>query len=380
MGLELEGLSVIEAESVSRARSVLHGLVRGIVLDRQLPDGDGLDLLGDIGATCPQANVVIHSTITDGREPSWAEKVDKGDLPSIVRALDLCAPAGADDGDHPLAVVDLVRAEAEQVAADWEELCRWDPLLPPDALPPISRLVVDAIADALQRPQPLGWGPDPALAKVTELFAASAGAIDVAVGQLVCLREAFRRHVVGHVPPGEEAETQARVDMIVDRAICTASRVAAARLERQLQFDPLTGLPNRQAFERDLDREVLRATRYTRPLGLVLAGVEALEHDHGDDDIDDIDGIAEGQARRLAGALATNVRAQDVVYRLGSATFGVIAPETTGDGVAVMVARLLRKPMPGLTAGIATFPADGADGVTLLHAAERRRAASTQDA
>ena len=380
MGLELEGMAVIEAESVARARSVLHAGVQGVVLDRQLPDGDGLDLLADIGVTCPDANVVIHSTITDGREPTWAEKVDKGDLPSIVRALALTTASG-DGRAHPLAVVDLVRAEADQVAHDWEELCRWDPLLPPDALPPLSRRVVDAIADALQRPQPLGWGPDPALAKVTELFAASAGAIDVAVGQLVCLREAFRRHVVGHVPPGEEAETQARVDMIIDRAIWSASRIAAARLERHLPFDPLTGLPNLQAFERDLDREVARAARYARPLSVVIAGLDALEHGLASElDVLAVDDVTEAQARRVAGAVATNVRAQDVVYRLGPATFGVVSPETTDRGIAIMVDRLLRKPMPGLTAATATFPIDGVDSITLLHAAERRRSARTQDA
>lgn len=370
MGLELEGIGVIEAESVGRARAVIHGNVTGVVLDRHLPDGDGLDLLPVIDATCPGATVVIHSTVTDGREPPTAVKVDKGDLPAIVAALDVAASDDDGGGPAPLAVVDLVRAEAEAVTRDWEELCRWDPLLPPDAQPPIARLVVDAVADALQRPQPIGWGPDPALNQVTEMFAANAGSVDIAVGQLICLREAFRRHVAGHVPPGEEAESHARVDMILDRAIWVASRVAAARLERQSQFDPLTGLPSRGAFDRDLERELGRARRYARPLSLVAVEVPGVRAG------DEIEVDAEAQVRRVSATLVTNVRAQDVVYRTGPSTFAIVVPETDGRGVGHLVERLRNVPMPCVAYGAATFPGDGDDAVTLLHEAESRLNAS----
>src|SRR5688572_28920175 len=99
-----------------------------------------------------------------------------------------------------------------------------------------------------------------------ETFAAAAGAIVVTIGQLVCLREAFRRHLAGHVPPAEENESRARVDMVIDRAIWSATRVAAAHLERRLTLDTLTGLGNRSAFDADADAELDRARRYTRPV------------------------------------------------------------------------------------------------------------------
>ena len=372
MGLELEGVTVVEADTLARARQYLHRRMSGIVLDRELPDGDGLTLLADIGATCPDANVVINSTLDDGREPAWVVKVDKGDLPEIVRGLALSLTPVEED--H-LAIVDLVRAEAEAVVEEWEELCRWDPLLPPDSTPggvsdggTLARLVVDAVAEALQRPQPLGWGADPALASVMEMFASSTGAIDVTIGQLVCLREAFRRHLAGHVPPAEEAESRNRVDMIIDRAIWSASRVAAARLQRQLSFDPLTGLGNRRSFEGDLDRELRRAHRYGRDVALVLAGVPALERE----DVD-LDEAAESFVRRIAGILATNVRGQDTVYRLGPSTFAVLLPETPASGARSVVERMQAGVGPGVTLGEATFPDDGDDAVGLLHVAERRR-------
>ena len=363
MGLELEGVTVVEADTLARARQYLHRRMSGVVLDRELPDGDGLTLLADIGATCPDANVVVNSTLDDGREPAWVVKVDKGDLPEIVRGLALSlSPV---EEDH-LAVVDLVRAEAESVVAEWEELCRWDPLLPPDSSPPIARSVVDAVAEALQRPQPLGWGADPALSSVMEMFASSTGAIDVTIGQLVCLREAFRRHLAGHVPPAEEAESRDRVDMIIDRAIWSASRVAAARLQRQISFDPVTGLGNRKTFDGDLDRELRRAHRYGRDLTVLLVGAPALERD-------DLDEAGEAHVRRIAGVLATNVRTQDTVYRLGPSTFAVLLPETATGGGRTVAERLGGGLDAGVTVGEATFPDDGDDAVGLLHAAERRR-------
>lgn len=370
MGLELEGVTVVEADTLARARQYLHSRMSGLVLDRELPDGDGLDLLADIGATCPDARVVINSTLDDGREPSWVTKVDKGDLPEIVQGLAL---VGGPAGDDHLAVVDLVRAEAEAVAREWEELCRWDPLLPPDSRPPLARVVVEAVGDALERPQPIGWGPDPALTSVMEMFAAGTGAIDVAVGQLVCLREAFRRHLAGHVPPAEEAESRARVDMIIDRAIWSASRVAAARMQRQLSFDPLTGLGNRRAFDDDVLAELARSHRYGRAMTVVLLGPPMLDRL-------DLDESAEAVVRRLAGLFAHNVRRQDGVYRLAPATFAMVLPETDGAGARRLVERLRTGFGTDVTVGMATAPDDGTDPVALLHEAEHRRAEAARAA
>lgn len=378
MGLELEGVAVVEAESVARARAVLHRNIGAVVLDRQLPDGDGLDLLPTIAEVTPGARVVVHSTVVDGREPDGVARVDKGDLPAIIDSLGLALyddAAGARSDDEPaspqverLAVIDLVRAEASGVASDWEELCQWDPLLPPGNRPPVSRRVVDAVADALERPQPLGWGPDPALAQVTELFATSAGAVDIAIGQLVCLRETLRRRVSGQVPPEQEAETQARIDMILDRAIWAAARIAAARIERHSDVDAMTGLGSRAAFERELEREVLRAARYGRSLSVVVVHVPGATRPDTDADLD----LTDGSIRRLASTLVTNLRAQDAVFRVAADLIAVIAPETDADGVAALTDRLRHAPRHAIACGASTYPDDAADAVSLVDEASRR--------
>ncbi len=365
LGLELEGLTVRDADSVTAGRRALRPDLAGIVLDRELPDGDGLDLLADIGAICPEAVVVVNSTLDDGREPPWVVAVSKGDLTRIVAALGLTADSQPEAG---LVVVDLVRAEAEALSEEWAELCRWDPLLPPDSAPPLGPTVVEAVADALQRPQPLGWGADPALTTVIERFAAAVGTVDVAIGQLVCLREAFRRRFSGQVPPAEEAESRDRLDMIIDRAIWSAARVAATHLERRSPIDPLTGLGSGLSFTADLDAELRRSGRYGRPASVVVLGVPALERDGLDDDADAV-------VRRVAGVVANNVRTHDGAYRLGPATFGLVLPETGDAGVAAVMERLRTGFGADVTMGSASRPADGEAPEVLVEQAQQRRGA-----
>jgi hypothetical protein len=67
------------------------------------------------------------------------------------------------------------------------------------------------------------------------------------------------------------------------------------------------------------------------------------------------------------------VRAEDGVYRVGPATFGVLLPETGAAGSGALVDRLRGGLGRDVTVGSASFPADGDDVVGLLLVAERRR-------
>src|SRR4051794_34653657 len=86
LALELDGARVVEAPSLVRARLLLAPDVVGVVLDRQLPDGDGLDLLPDIGRFSPDARVVVCSALKDGREPVGLARVDKSDVTGLLAA------------------------------------------------------------------------------------------------------------------------------------------------------------------------------------------------------------------------------------------------------------------------------------------------------
>src|SRR3954467_4321096 len=171
---------------------------------------------------------------------------------------------------RPLAIAKLLRDDVDGIVDDWRELCRWDPMLPPHSNPPIAAALVSALADALDHPQPLGWGPDPEMEKVGGAFSLSAGSLDIAIGQLVCLGESLRRRLFELIPDREVDETHLRLEMIIDRAIGAAAQQAAARAEMQTLIDSPTGLLNHYALERDLRRELARSVRYRRPLCVVV--------------------------------------------------------------------------------------------------------------
>src|SRR5207245_10535201 len=65
LALELEGAAVLEATSVSQARDELCSVIDGVVLDRRLPDGDGLELVPAVRRKCPQARIVVSSAFDD---------------------------------------------------------------------------------------------------------------------------------------------------------------------------------------------------------------------------------------------------------------------------------------------------------------------------
>ena len=256
---------------------------------------------------------------------------------------------------QPLAIATLLRDDIDGIVDEWRELCRWDPMLPPQSNPPIAAALVSALADAIEHPQPLGWGPDPEMEKVVGAFTLSAGSLDIAIGQLVCLGESLRRRLFDRIPDGEVDETHLRLEMIIDRAIGAAAQQAAARAEMQTLIDSPTGLLNHFALERDLRRELARSVRYRRPLCVVVICV-----------------ANEDTLHAVASALREGVRAGDLTYRVSNDELAAILAESTmsvGDTVA---ARLEAGGAPRSMHGVAGFPDDGDDPEVLLDVARQR--------
>jgi diguanylate cyclase (GGDEF)-like protein len=147
--------------------------------------------------------------------------------------------------------------------------------------------------------------------------------------------------------------------------------------EEEAFTDHLTGLANRRRFERQLEREVSRTLRYSRPFCLLLLDIDNFKevndtygHDAGDEAI-----------RRLSLTLQAGTRGIDLAARIGGEEFAVILPETEFEG-GVDVAERLRAaiseteiPNVGrITAsfGVGEFPlcaATGRELVTLADAA-----------
>ncbi len=265
-------------------------------------------------------------------------------------------------------VAGLVTEHLAAIVADWQELCRWDPMLPPDSRPAIAPVLVSALASALDRPQPLGWGPDPEMEPVAEAFALAVGTVDEAIGQLVCLREVMVRRLTPIVPDGQRDEVLHRLHMLLDRAIGVAAQRTTSRLREEALTDPLTLLPNRRALERDLRRELARANRHERPLTLVVLDIDDLRetndrHGHG---------VGDRHLRTFSTTLGASLRAGDRAYRIGGDEFVVMLPETEPDAVPSLMRRITDEGAPPFSWGAAAYPADGDSEQTLLETADRR--------
>jgi len=138
--------------------------------------------------------------------------------------------------------------------------------------------------------------------------------------------------------------------------------VLRGRLDRLARLDPLTGLPNRVAFEQRMDRERARAAAYGIPLCIGLIDLDHFKalndragHMAGDDAL-----VA------LADTLQTALRVPDCAARLGGEEFAIVLPVTDIEGARAAMERLLdavrdtRTPaMPdGLRASIGVVPVD----------------------
>ena len=144
--------------------------------------------------------------------------------------------------------------------------------------------------------------------------------------------------------------------------------------------DGLTGLWNYRYFSMTVAKEIERAARFSRPLGLLMLD---LDHFKG---VNDTFGHQRGDAVlvELAGRLRAEVRDVDTVARYGGEELVVVLPETDAEGLAQLAERICaavrRKPFGGpgeppvhltVSAGGAVFPAHGLQASSLLAAADK---------
>ncbi|WP_229420846.1 sensor domain-containing diguanylate cyclase [Pseudoduganella albidiflava] len=116
----------------------------------------------------------------------------------------------------------------------------------------------------------------------------------------------------------------------------TEEKQAQIALEQLATRDALTGLANRRCFDDTLHAEWQRALRQQQPLSLLMVDVDnfkqyndAYGHVGGDDCL-----------RRVAGAVAKEMRANDLVARYGGEEFAVILPNQSLKGAAIVAERM----------------------------------------
>ena len=146
-----------------------------------------------------------------------------------------------------------------------------------------------------------------------------------------------------------------------------------ARVEQLATHDGLTGLANRRVFDEELAADVRRAHRDGAPFSLVVLDVDHFKS------VNDVHGHQAGDEvlRRVAAALADATRDTDLAARYGGEEFVVLLRgcgrrDALASAEKLRSAAVLRDGPVRVTvsAGVASFPDQAADGPALVEAAD----------
>jgi diguanylate cyclase (GGDEF)-like protein len=158
------------------------------------------------------------------------------------------------------------------------------------------------------------------------------------------------------------------------------SALQISELRTEANIDAKTGLYNARHLRGALASELDRATRYQRPLSLLLADLDFLR------DVNNQHGHLAGDAvlAEIGEVLRDAVRSTDIPARFGGEEFCVVLPETPGPKAALLAERIrsavderafeIGRGMPPLhvtvSIGVASFPADASSDDDLIEAAD----------
>jgi diguanylate cyclase (GGDEF)-like protein len=144
------------------------------------------------------------------------------------------------------------------------------------------------------------------------------------------------------------------------------------------QTDSLTGLFNRRFLDNILAKEISRSKRHDTPLSVLFLDLDDFKR------INDTFGHIGGDKvlKNVANIISSEKRAEDIAVRYGGEELVVISPDTT-KARALLLGERIRKRVEAMrlayegqiitltiSGGLASFPVDAADGLTLLKYAD----------
>ncbi|HAT31062.1 MAG TPA: diguanylate cyclase [Janthinobacterium sp.] len=144
-----------------------------------------------------------------------------------------------------------------------------------------------------------------------------------------------RRYLAVDASPiyGNDGQMIAVVETLRDM---TDEKKAQIALQQLATRDGLTGLANRRCFDDTLHAEWQRALRQQQALSLLMVDVDHFK------EYNDAYGHLGGDEclQRVAGAVASEMRANDLVARYGGEEFAVILPNQSLKGAAIVAERI----------------------------------------
>jgi diguanylate cyclase (GGDEF)-like protein/putative nucleotidyltransferase with HDIG domain len=156
--------------------------------------------------------------------------------------------------------------------------------------------------------------------------------------------------------------------------------LSVPQLQAEARVDPKTGLYNARYFATTLAAEIARASRFERPMSLIMADLDLLR------DINNSYGHLAGDAvlKGIAEIFRAELRHYDVPARFGGEEFSILLPETPPEQALEIAERIRRavadrefevdtaaEPIRAtVSIGVAGFPKDGLDANELIHQAD----------
>lgn len=169
-------------------------------------------------------------------------------------------------------------------------------------------------------------------------------------------------------------------DDLEQRVISRTQELATAyeKIEYQALHDSLTKLPNRMLFHDRLNQAILSGERDKQVFALVMIDLNRFK------EINDTLGHHSGDLvlQETANRLRAGLRDQDTVARLGGDEYALLLPDVKDTASAILtldkILKLFDTPMLldgkpidiSLSLGLALYPKDGTDKVTLLRRAD----------
>ena len=170
------------------------------------------------------------------------------------------------------------------------------------------------------------------------------------------------------------------VKMVAEHIALALSNLKLKETLRQQSIrDALTGLYNRRYMEETLERELSRAAREQKPVGVMMFDIDHFKR------FNDLEGHDAGDAllRELGAYLNRTIRGSDIICRYGGEEFLAVLPgasreqtreraEEVRAGVKEMLVYHLGKPLAKCTIsiGVAAYPEDELSVERLLKAAD----------
>lgn len=167
-------------------------------------------------------------------------------------------------------------------------------------------------------------------------------------------------------------------------AVSLANARMVSRLEEQATTDGLTGLLNKRALIRAAERRIRAATRFGKPLSVLVTDIDHFKkvNDTYGHDVGDV--VIKG----LAEVIRRAQRDTDIAGRFGGEEFVVVCEQTDEAG-AIQLAERIRQELESTSfqtelgalkvtcsVGVATFPASGRDWEALFKATDEALYAS----